>query len=583
MSENQKDRFDQLLEFETLFPHENPLSPEEYLKGGNRSLILDIATFFLSFKTQNSKYHSSKNVLEIIFGENNNGFANDVYNQILAIEKKGAKVTIINPQSSLDLFEYFFRLDEYEQTQDPDEFEINFFKAYLVFNSRFTKEQLKAFSSTKDLEEDLHYPMMIFCSSYPYTDKVNYDINGIWITQVIKSVWFFEFLEKNKQTLALLEVFLNYFENKSWRDYLKKLLPLTTSSINNEKESQTDITVTKDEEFDYNISFIEKLILVEDDELYENDYLTLRSKPFYKIKEGVYRIIFNLFVVEKIFKGLYFILRDLNNKLPDKLKVNEFKSLYGLEFSEKTLLYRLMDLIYNKPCIKYTGEFLEKSGIAGAPDYYIRHGKNILLFESKDFLIPASSKMSFDFSIYEDAFEEKLYFKNVNGKEKPKAIMQLINVIKKLLKNNFSIDTNYKYREIYIYPIIITHDHQYDTAGFNTLINSWFQEELDYLQEKGFYINKIKPLVIINVDSLIYHQVPLGKSISIHELLDIYYKESIINRNIRFKTDAEAHGYFISKLVPFSVFLDRYVKKHNLREMPPIVNDIGRIIFNDEQ
>lgn len=173
MKEKTLDRFDQLLEFKTIFPNEKPLNPSDYLKGGNRSVILRVATFFLSFKNHDSKYQDSKKTLETIFGTENNRFANEVYIKIKGLEKEKTKVSIINPQSSLELFEYFFQKGEEEETQTPSEFEINFFKAYLVFNSRFTAKQLTAFSSTKDLKPNLHLPLMFFCSSYAYTDKVN--------------------------------------------------------------------------------------------------------------------------------------------------------------------------------------------------------------------------------------------------------------------------------------------------------------------------------------------------------------------------------------------------------------------------
>jgi hypothetical protein len=53
--------------------------------------------------------------------------------------------------------------------------------------------------------------------------------------------------------------------------------------------------------------------------------------------KSTYRIIYNLFVVEKIFKGLYFLLRDINDELPEEFKIKQFKSFNGDEFSEKIL------------------------------------------------------------------------------------------------------------------------------------------------------------------------------------------------------------------------------------------------------
>ena len=97
----------QILEFEVSFPGEQPLAPEEYLKGGSRSIILNAAAFFLGFKSYNSKFNDNRELLDAIFGPENNDFANEIYNKISTIEKTGVKVGVINTYSSLKLFEYF--------------------------------------------------------------------------------------------------------------------------------------------------------------------------------------------------------------------------------------------------------------------------------------------------------------------------------------------------------------------------------------------------------------------------------------------------------------------------------------------
>lgn len=304
----------QILEFNIAFPDEKPLTPEEYLKGGNKDFILNVATYFLGFKVHNSKYNDNRELFKTIFGQKNNKLANEVYNRIKTIEKTGKKLLIVNAYSSLKLFEYFFQREEEEITQTNEEFEVNFFKAYLVFNSEFTKKQEVAFTSIEKLDSELQVPMMAFCMQYPIFDKVDYNITQIWSTQIIKAIYLFQFLETNNKTKQLLNEFLAYFKNSTWQEYLKSLMPLTITSVKNEKEAHIDITITQGERFKEGCDFLERLIINENDELEENDFITLRARPFYKIKEGVYRVIFNLFVVEKIFKGVYFLLRDIINE-----------------------------------------------------------------------------------------------------------------------------------------------------------------------------------------------------------------------------------------------------------------------------
>ncbi|MFW5879565.1 MAG: hypothetical protein ACOCUV_01945 [bacterium] len=582
----------QLLEFEVAFPNEKPLSVEQYLSGGNRDIILNSAAFFLGFKNIKSKYSDNKEFLGMFFQKENNELANQIYDRVKEIEKSGTTVSIINPYSSLKLFECYFSKRNEPETQTQVEFEVNLFKAYLVLNSEFTEKQSVAFTSSQESDQELKMPMMMFCMQYAISDKTNYDIHQIWTTQMIKSIYLFQFLESQEKTQALYRAFLSYFNCSTWQEYLKRLLPLTMPAIKSENEAHTDISVDTEKDFEQNCAFIEKLIVQKEDELDQNDFLTVRAKPFYKISEGVYRIIYNLFVVEKIFKGAYFLLRDVNNTLPKSDRIKEIRSFYGNEISEQVICYKAMESIYPDNCIKFSGKELIDMNVNAAPDYYVRKGKNILLIESKDFLISADKKMSFDFNVYEKEFGRILDYEELpDNKIKSKAVMQLANSIRRILKNDFSADIDYHYKDIFIYPVLLTHDHQYDTPGFNELIDFWFQEELLELQNEGLFINYVKPLSVVNIDSLIYNQVGLANNIPLHEILNLYLENKKIKRQKKsnFKSQKEDDRYLeeykqmrMSKLIPFSLFIDKYFNKHRLSELPPLLELVAPALFKEE-
>jgi hypothetical protein len=573
----------QLLEFKVAFPNEEPLTAEQYLKGGSKAFILNVAASFLGFKIHKSEFSDNRKLLGMFFRKENQEFAQSVYDRIKAIEITGVRIGIINSYTSLKLFEHFFSRGEELETQTEAEFERNLFKAYLVLNSDFTNAQRRAFDSTNDLDDLLKVPMMMFCLHYPLADKTNFNIGEIWATQIIKATYLFQYLETSPRTQPLLAAFLKHFDRSTWPDYLKSLIPLTFSAIQNEREIHTDIVVKPGEKFDEDCAFIEKLIVKEADEFEENDFLTTRATPFYKVKDGVYRIIFNLFVVEKIFKGVYFLLRDVNNTLPSQQKVPSLKGIYCHEFSEKTLLYRIMGIIYPDKCLKFTGQQLTDWGIDGAPDYYVRKGKRILLFESKDFLIRADLKASFDYDIYDEEFAKTLYYEKLpNGKEKAGAVMQLISSIKKLLKNDFPADKDHHYKDVLMYPILITHDHQYDTPGLSDLVNSWFQEELVVLKEEGYFVHRIKPLTIINIDTLVYHQVALSKNVSLYEVLDEYHEYIKLKPGLKFKTLDEFKVYRMEKMIPFSLFTTKYFGKMGIKNLPPIMDIVTPSLFREE-
>ncbi len=581
-----------ILEFEIAFPDEDRLSIEQYLAGSSREMILNAAAFFLGFKNNNSKFDDNREFLGMFFRTENKEVANQIYGRIKEYEKKGVQIGIINTYSSLKLFEYFFSKPEEPVSQSEAELEVNLFKAYLALNTEFTTKQSIAFPSAQESDEELKIPMMMFCMQYPVSDKTNYDINQIWATQMIKSIYLFQFLETHDKIQPLLAAFLTYFNCPTWQEYLKSLLPLTTPAIKSEREAHTDIVVEQGEKFAQGCAFIEKLMIQENDELDQNDFLSTRAKPFYKVKDGVYRIIFNLFVVEKIFKGVYFLLRDVNKTLPAAQRIKEIKSFYGDEFSEKILCYKVMESIYPEKCIRFSGKELAAMKIDAAPDYYVRQGKNIVLVESKDFLIAADKKMSFDFNVYEQEFGRVLDYEDLpDGKRKLKAVMQLTNSIRRILKNEFAADRSYHYKEVFIYPILLIHDHQYDTPGFNELIDSWFQDALLELEEEGLFIHHVKPLSVVNIDSLIFHQVGLSNGISLHEMLRLYQdnKKVFKEKKKNFKSQEEYDKYLeeykqmrMSKLIPFSMFIDKYFDKQNLWKLPPFLETVTPALFKEE-
>ena len=188
------------------------------MKGGRKDIILKAATFFLSNGTKNSKYSKNKDFIEALFGEKNNEFATSVYVKIIKEETAGKTVRILNTYSGLRLFEHFFSKTEEEETQTHEEFERNLFKAYLTLNSEFTQKQLNGISTTKGIEDELMIPMWMFCADYPIADKENYDIKLIWGTQMIKSIYLFQFLEGNIKTKPLLDNFPAYFNTPTCLD-----------------------------------------------------------------------------------------------------------------------------------------------------------------------------------------------------------------------------------------------------------------------------------------------------------------------------------------------------------------------------
>ena len=474
---------------------------DDLLSGISRSTLLKLSTFFLGFDNQNSDYQDPKKFISMFFQAKNNAFANDVYDKIKAYQKS-AQAAIIIPSAitSLTLFEYAFKnLDETE-TLSEAEMEINIFKAYLLINEQHANKAKKAKKTVTDVKDEPYLSELIFTMSYADSDLMNFNPRQLFMSQIVKSIMLFEMLEGDERAAPLLQAFLSYFECKNWKDYIKRLLPAVFPCILKRNEAHVDIILNKDENYENIVKFFDKLIISDDSALVEHDFTSIRANPIYQVDQVTYRIVFPLFAIEMLHKGLYFKLADINKGLEEG-QISNLKGYYGENFSENYLLYKTMKRMYGKRYVQYTGQQMKDAGLEAEPDFYLRNGNKIFLFESKDVFIGAEIKASFDYGQLDKAIKEKFYFINkAKGKVGKKAILQLVNSVKNTLKKALIVDNQYNEKRVVIYPILITHHHQFDVLGLNNILKEWFTDEIKKLETEGYIINGVKQLTLINID-----------------------------------------------------------------------------------
>lgn len=572
-----------IVEFSLVF-EEDPKELKDYLQGISRSMILQAAAFFLGFNNHNSRYRDYIDLIQMFFCEENQEFLNQIHGKLKELEEQdNGIVTIINARSSLQLFEFAFDNLGEDEFQTNAEAEINIFKAYLLLNQEITRNEDNIEATTQTLPSELKLTGLLLTQSFPYADIQNYNASELLASQMIKSLYLFEFLESNEVTNNLLEHYLAYYKSNTWQEHLKSLFPLAIRPLMVDKESYTDIIVEKNDEFNDNIDFIEKLIIKDTESIQDHDYRNLRSSPYYKVDEGVYRLTFIVFAIELLHKGIYFKLNEINSNLPEEKQLKGLRSLYCHKFSENYLLYSILNSIYTNKYIKFSGDEILQYGIEAEPDYYIRNGNKIFLFESKDILINADVKSSFDYTVYEKEFKKKLYYDSNGKKIKKKAVLQLINNIQRLLNGQLNFDTNYKFKSATIYPILILHDHQFNVAGLNSLVNHWFTLELKKLEKSGINIYKVKPITIINIDTLIYMQDPLrSNQIRLERVIDEYHKHCKINPKRKYKDQDHLRKVHLDANSPFSVFAVNYARGQRIRLVPKMIKEKGITLFNDE-
>lgn len=202
---------------------------------------------------------------------------------------------------------------------------------------------------------------------------------------------------------------------------------------------------------------------------------------------------------------------------------------------------------------KLTGEDCKRinNKIQGEPDYYIRTGKDIFLFEFKDKLIEGEKKESRN-------SDEIIKMINTKFIEKD-GIPQIVNNINRIVSGTFGYDKKIKSSNANIYPILVIGDSRFDVPGLNYWLNEIM---MNNLAAYSIQSKNIKPLIIISIDTLILYRYDFNECIiKLKHVLKNYYqflrlkyepKDNIYPKN-------KLHDNLFQKFTSFSNFLtDKY-------------------------
>lgn len=280
---------------------------------------------------------------------------------------------------------------------------------------------------------------------------------------------------------------------------------------------------------------------------HDSDFLMMREKPLLKTGLNIYNIMYMRMFLDKAFTGLLFDMKDALVKvglLDEKNGYMNLRSMLGADFSERFFFYELMKRCFGQQYVSYSGADLEKALGEGMPDYYMRRGNIVFVFECKDAQVASNKKLSGDYETIKNAIFEKYV---ANKKGHGKGIAQLASVIEsKLPMIKKEVDVNAPKSVMFVFPIIVYFDDCFDVEGPNYLLNKEFCRDLEGRNVSTDY--EVKDLVMVNIEQLMRLEnfFSDGK-------LDLAY---LINGYIDYKEQAE-----LNKVFPFNKYLFQEAKK----------------------
>lgn len=560
-----------VLKFEDVFPNENKKNFEDYLMGIEKSTLISIGIAFINLFNR-EEFSDPEYYLSNFFNSQNRPYAGGIWKRVQLLQKgyrtkfnPDVDVTFFSVLNSLYFFEYVLTIQDYHNSKSKEEIERDIFKAFLVLNDKSLFDfELISIDSTKNLDSRYTLFAKTFTSALPHYEFTHVNLNSLMICEFIRAHMLFEFLEKHHP--VLVEEFLKYFNLNNWLEYLNKLVFITFSAVSKPGATYLDFDNSSNQD-----GFLELLSINDKTFLSDLDFRTIRSSPILKMNSNTYRVISVQFLIEFIYKSLRFKLKDINNLLPNAEEVKDLQRIYTLDFSEKICSYIVLRKCFGGKYKQLTGNDIEGMGIKGAPDYYVRNGKYVFLFESKDVMLKSEVKQSGDFELYKKALDEKFYFeKNKKGKIVRKAILQLINSIKSILKCTTSYDKDIP-KNVIVYPLLLVHDRLFNVPGLNKYLNHIFQQELKTLAESGYVIDNVKPLILIDIDTLVYHQDNFtSKNSSLQVTLDGYLQfidhDKRMSRKI--KSEPEAFDSFEKSLLSYADYARDFFNSRGLH-LPP--------------
>jgi hypothetical protein len=561
---------------------DQPQNLSFYFSGIDRKSLLLLGVHFLQYQNRHLGSANYAEDINSVLGYTNVVFKTELMKRIQPIVKKfpQSTVAIFNTPASLIFFEAALNHTEEVTTRTDEEIRKSAIIAYLAANEQVRKNERKVYASIENLSgTKLQFIALILAQAYPYYNINSDNARELGYCQIIKAVLFYKFLENNILTQPLLQEFLKEVKESTWQSFFKRYLPIVKGiALNLRSGKHLTFTIPQGNHYQRDCEFFDQISTKGMEFEIEPDFLVVRDRPFYKVSEGVYRVIFATFAFEKIFKSLFFNLSKVNEQRDEDKRIN-LPSIISGEFSEEVMTYNVLNrMLKNNSQVALTGTELKSRGVKAEPDYYARNGRHVFVFESKDFRITKEVKASFDYTIIESAFKEKLYFEQKEKKIKKKAIMQLGNTINALLERTFKAD-DLPPKQIEIYPIIVVHDHQYNVTGLNKLANHWFDQErlnLIYTDRRDI----IWPITIINIDTLIYNESLFRTSeIKLHTVIEKYHRSIKDDSKKQYPTITSKQQAYQNMLMPFSAFLSDYIKRRRLIQTMDWHNELKDDIF----
>lgn len=543
------------IDYEMIFA-DKPFSVFDYLRHLDRQNLIGVA---LRLIYSDDMFSDFKDYCAEFFCAENFNFANECYRLLNEhIQKNNRDITSIIPRiyiitsqsTALELLRQTFAINIGDFVHNTPQVlqEQYLFKAILLINQSIGNWETPLEYNSNGETTNLCLAKSLLCTTLNNFGSSNFKAEYVAMLQIIKGYHFFKYCEQSK-IKEHLSVFLENNGAKSWYHYLYDAIRLILFPLQNKQGNFPRIQLNSQrdgEKFLRSHSFKEDTIVPLET---NQDYTYFKSHPLIELNDGTYLPISPIFCINHIYKSIYFEFRAINESFlgtANYIKGQGLLSIFTTEFSEQTIFERYVrNAIYRHRGIKKSDRDCKiEQPFGHEPDFYLRDGNNIILFENKDIMIPDHIISSKQYDQLEQELDKKLVKKGIN---------QLIYNIKQLENKTFKWDSNVPNKPK-IYPVLVIDDSSLCAPGLNFILNEVFQQQLKCNNIKL----KVYPLAIVELDTLIafanYLQLP---DVRFKKLLEQYY--DYISKNKRPEKVEQLLREVLHKYFPFYIFMSQEI------------------------
>lgn len=543
------------IDYEMIFA-DKPSTVFDYLRHLDRQNLIGVA---LRLIYSDDMFSDFKDYCIEFFCAENFNFANECYRLLNEhIQESNRDITSIIPRTyiitsqstALELLRQTFAIDINDFVPDTPQVlqEQYLFKAILLINQSIGNWEAPLEYNSNGETTNLCLAKSLLCTTLNNFGSSNFKAEYVAMLQIIKGYHFFKYCEQSK-IKEHLSVFLENNGAKNWYHYLYDAIRLILFPLQNKQGNfpRIELNSQRDgEKFLRAHSFKEDTIVPLET---NQDYTYFKSHPLIELNDGTYLPISPIFCINHIYKSIYFEFRAINESFlgtANYIKGQGLLSIFTTEFSEQTLFERYVrNAIGRHRGIKKSDRDCKiEQPFGHEPDFYLRDGNNIILFENKDIMIPDHIISSKQYDQLEQELDKKLVKKGIN---------QLIYNIKQLENKTFKWDSNVPNKPK-IYPVLVIDDSSLCAPGLNFILNEVFQQQLKCNNIKL----KVYPLAIVELDTLIafanYLQLP---DVRFKKLLEQYY--DYISKNKRPEKVEQLLREVLHKYFPFYIFMSQEI------------------------